>query len=279
MPSRKRAKGRERKLKQQAREPVERSVSQPPPNGENINLTEQNIRRIEQEAENVRCYHGGYKHKIVPGLSANDFIDSIPRGHPVTAFTETFIETMTCENCHAVRLDSLKMTFEKHQEVWKDDAMRKMTIDRMVSIGTDSIIGECIDCARTKSEAIIMFEKYTSGDTFDSVLSKASEDIGYILNAEQRDIIRFYKKRIPCSCLDELYSEIKKSQDRGIGCDHCNQSIKRKDIKQCKRCKCANYCSRECQVSDWPAHKEYCKEMCSIPKNAKKERQKLQEGT
>jgi len=81
MPSRKRAKGRARKLKQQAREPaVERSVSQPPqsPNGENINSPEQNARRIEHE-ENVGCDHGWVY---------------TPQGHPVTDFFNSFLDIL-----------------------------------------------------------------------------------------------------------------------------------------------------------------------------------------
>eukprot|EP00984_Skeletonema_dohrnii_P035641 scaffold35642_cov211-Skeletonema_dohrnii-CCMP3373.AAC.1 len=26
----------------------------------------------------------------------------------------------------------------------------------------------------------------------------------------------------------------------------------------CTQCRVANYCSRECQVADWPEHKNYC---------------------
>ena len=33
-----------------------------------------------------------------------------------------------------------------------------------------------------------------------------------------------------------------------------------KDHKKCARCKTKLYCSRECQVQDWPSHKKECKE-------------------
>jgi len=33
-----------------------------------------------------------------------------------------------------------------------------------------------------------------------------------------------------------------------------------KDHKKCARCKTKLYCSRDCQVKDWPSHKKECKE-------------------
>merc|ERR1711933_610028 len=30
-------------------------------------------------------------------------------------------------------------------------------------------------------------------------------------------------------------------------------------LSQCSRCKCAYYCSRDCQVKDWKEHKNLCK--------------------
>jgi len=246
MPSRKRAKGRARKLKQQAREPaVERSVD-----GENINLLEQNIRRIEH-----KCDHG---------------CSITPQGHPVSVIVDSFIKTM--RDCRVSVHESLLMTVKKHQEVWKDDTMKKMVIDEMLSIGTNLIIDKDIEVGRMISEAIILLEKYTSSENIHpSVLSKATEDLLYIQSAEEREIVRFYKKRIPCSCLDDLYSELKKSQVRGGRCFHCKQTIKRKDLKTCSRCKFAQYCSKECQISAWPSHKESCIKVANIHERAKKE--------
>ena len=47
-------------------------------------------------------------------------------------------------------------------------------------------------------------------------------------------------------------------------CHVCKKSEKDigKKLKNCARCKSAQYCSRECQVKDWKSgHKKLCKEL------------------
>ena len=38
----------------------------------------------------------------------------------------------------------------------------------------------------------------------------------------------------------------------------CKACQKEGEVKVCKRCKLATYCSKECQTADWPSHKEDC---------------------
>lgn len=73
---------------------------------------------------------------------------------------------------------------------------------------------------------------------------------------------QFFRKRIPCSCLDEKYKEVRSITKMGFCCNlHCqlpNKMTVRSKMVYCVRCRKANYCSRECQVAAWPNHKEYC---------------------
>ena len=38
-------------------------------------------------------------------------------------------------------------------------------------------------------------------------------------------------------------------------------------LSMCSKCNSAYYCSRECQVEDWPKHKSMCNEVCEFKKN------------
>ena len=39
---------------------------------------------------------------------------------------------------------------------------------------------------------------------------------------------------------------------------------RKKNAKACSRCKSIHYCSKECQVHDWPIHKVLCREMAEL---------------
>jgi hypothetical protein len=42
------------------------------------------------------------------------------------------------------------------------------------------------------------------------------------------------------------------------------------DLKLCSRCKIVSYCSRECQMKDWPDHKKHCKVLAELRKDKAK---------
>eukprot|EP00594_Rhizosolenia_setigera_P007108 CAMPEP_0178952944 /NCGR_PEP_ID=MMETSP0789-20121207/8137_1 /TAXON_ID=3005 /ORGANISM="Rhizosolenia setigera, Strain CCMP 1694" /LENGTH=125 /DNA_ID=CAMNT_0020634133 /DNA_START=157 /DNA_END=531 /DNA_ORIENTATION=+ len=124
MPSRKRAKGKERKLKQQARQIVSSSSPPPPPAvGNGISQPEQNIPRVVEQATNLtKCLHGVFKP---------------PGRHPVNDFMRTFQEGCAPEDGKKtdivdVIVDTMEMTFEKHEDVWKCSTLKKMAINIML---------------------------------------------------------------------------------------------------------------------------------------------------
>jgi len=92
----------------------------------------------------------------------------------------------------------------------------------------------------------------------DIVPPKETMKVNDILSGCKRTAIRFFSKRISCSCLDDLYSEAKETLNKMGACRHCNQMKEHSALMECSRCEGAQYCSKECQVVDWPRHKEYC---------------------
>lgn len=71
------------------------------------------------------------------------------------------------------------------------------------------------------------------------------------------DTIRFCAKHIPCKCLKAIYARIK-SEPRLVTCNICMVTKERKDFYLCGNCRYIHYCSVECQRADFPRHRELC---------------------
>jgi hypothetical protein len=48
------------------------------------------------------------------------------------------------------------------------------------------------------------------------------------------------------------------------------RSVSEDALKLCSRCKIVSYCSRECQMKDWPDHKKHCKVLAELRKDKAK---------
>ena len=52
----------------------------------------------------------------------------------------------------------------------------------------------------------------------------------------------------------EANNMVKMQERRG-----CGKDFSKTMMKKCGRCKYVVYCSKECNVNDWPPHKMFCK--------------------
>ena len=83
-----------------------------------------------------------------------------------------------------------------------------------------------------------------------------------LLAGDEHTLVQFFRKQIPCSCLDEKYKEVKSITKMGIcfngDCPLPDRMATRSSMLCCTGCRMVNYCSKECQEADWPVHKEFC---------------------
>lgn len=70
-----------------------------------------------------------------------------------------------------------------------------------------------------------------------------------LLEGCKRSIVKFCRKRTPCSCLDKIYKELKQQSKTGM-CHHCKRRVERRALLVCSKCQASQYCSRKCQIED-----------------------------
>jgi len=61
-----------------------------------------------------------------------------------------------------------------------------------------------------------------------------------------------------CDCMTPRKMEAKKMDKNGL-CHGCRNEFPKHTLKFCVGCNIVKYCSHECQVTEWPDHRERCK--------------------
>jgi hypothetical protein len=110
--------------------------------------------------------------------------------------------------------------------------------------------------------ALALFTKYAHTDE-PTLLDQ--QRMLELLYGDEHTLVRFFRKQIPCSCLDEKYNEVKSVTKMGIcyndDCPLPGHMAVRSKMLRCTGClndHYVSYCSRECQEADWPSHKKFC---------------------
>jgi hypothetical protein len=160
----------------------------------------------------------------------------------------------------------MKNSFKHHREVWEVAALRKMAIGVLVTMGTNIILSGDHDFGIDFTHFFTLLEEYDSSGDLDAAEFASTPTIRDVrLGGGERELIRFYSKRIICSCLKEKYSQAKQSQPKIMGrCTKCDGERERKSLMPSVRGKIAQYCCIECQVADWPKHKVVCNRKISV---------------
>ena len=198
----------------------------------------------------------------------------------VYAFRKAFNEAIERSDLRKNFLITAKnATMDKFADVWNDSAKLEMAISFLLCKGTQDILegGEQYtmigsdDNARKSAAFARFFEQHIAVE-----LEQTQALINWpkITNAyvgDNHTLVKFYRHRIPCSCLDEKYEEVKHITKMGMcnnpECSVSNGRVERSKTKYCSRCRRLTYCSRECQEAHWMTHKPFC-DKCAARKAA-----------
>lgn len=187
----------------------------------------------------------------------------VPDDHQVSSFMDLFFTNL---RDNKDLFGNMRDTLQKHPEVWINDTRWDMAIDLLTNIGTNMLLSEESAIGTTYAlyvaNAIIILEQYVGEDISSIInnpsIAKKMRDLHPVGNSKRRDGLKFYRKRIGCKCLKKIHLEARKRIYKTDSCLVCGIVKGRELVPVCSRCMVNQYCSRECQVADWPEHKKDC---------------------
>ena len=165
-------------------------------------------------------------------------------------------------------------------KVWENETYREIARSHLISNGAewllvakrDGTMNTEKDVAGAVAVAIFALESYDPKaelGTWSVGSEKERLNIIDVLEGCERSTLKFYTKRTPCSCLVDLYTSARTKSKTGL-CFHCKQRFDRSKLLVCASCKNQQFCSRKCQLENWPSHKELCKLEVELKENVER---------
>ena len=167
---------------------------------------------------------------------------------------------------------ALKNTHNKFPEAMNNKNNRDSMKNTIIATGVERLVENffsnefhdtslfTVGCA----VALMLFDSYDPSSpiptgTFDDRDAKDYLTNIDVMNGCQRSLVKFFMKRVPCNCLDEMYAQLKITTPKMGDCINCHKRIERSKQHICTGCKRVMYCSKACQLAHVPSHKDECK--------------------
>lgn len=179
-------------------------------------------------------------------------------------FMTSFFKSFTVDiNLHKIK-SALKDASDKFPDAVNNDTNREIFKKTLVCNGVLSLLqtrwADSFGCAA----AFMYIDSYASSslmspgviDQRDAKVLMTNLDI---ISGCRRSLVKFYVNRIPCKCLDELYSRVRSTTTKMGICSNCKETKARSSLYLCTGCERIDYCSKACQLADVPNHKKFCK--------------------
>ena len=153
-------------------------------------------------------------------------------------------------------------TIEEFVDVWTDSSKLKSVVSFFLSVGAQHILDDDYDRARDCAIFARYFEQYIEVELHQT---QSLFHLPKLIAAQYADVhtlVKFFRKRVFCSCLDEKYEEVKHITKIGFcfnqECPFPNGCVERSKTMYCSRCRSVTYCSQGCQEIHWAEHKPFC---------------------
>jgi len=246
--SRKRNKGKERKAKKAAEKEVAIQEQNEVERRWLMNSWQNWIRGDIKGGLTIQCSHG--------------LEEVLDESHPVSSFITTFFMG-----------NNFRGSIETYHELWNNHSYRKLAAEALTIIGANWLLScknNAVELAGGIASGIFVLENYNYSEppewaltAFSRVVALKNRDLddGFTrtsMGVYKRDLLKFFRKRMKCSCLKKMHLEARKAQSKLGKCHHCKVEKERVLLMVCSRCRIDQYCSRKCQVAASPDHREDC---------------------
>ena len=189
---------------------------------------------------------------------------AISDDHPVSSFMDQYMINSYRKGMYGT--NNLRNLFETHTHILNNEHYRKLILDILIRIGTNMLLlgGSDMTWPICLGQSIMVLEHYNSTAEVDLSLNHLMvvlnwRDVGTGSTSSRRGVLKFFRKRTSCKCLKKMHLEARKTMPKMGICSGCAKEYERAVLSFCSRCKYIDsYCSRECQVADWPEHKTDC---------------------
>ena len=267
MASRKKAQGKARKAAKADK--AKEAASLPPKSFSEITLDSW-LTCDENDSESKRCHHGcdlsmsksEHDCRDFAMRYASDFLSEICRiveGDRDRVLKQASKSTDYAGQClqqNESFIATIDAIVKNYPEVVENPSKMKWAISFFHSRGAQDVI----DGNMKRAQHAAICAEYLGLWSDDSLLSGGK--LLDVLQANDKTIFTYFRKRTSCSCLDEKRKQYKGVKRTGICCnDECplpGRFAERSSLLYCTGCNMVHYCSKECQKVHWKYHKNQC---------------------